>query len=256
MSYDGFGLRDLPPDDMAPVLGWDDFLTYALIWKQNQHLALIGPTEQGKTNTLYWLLDAYRKYVAFFSTKIKDETLNAYIAKGTYSRCDDWPPWRSFGPVKQAVTAKQMPRRLVWPDATSINAEARQIEVFNRAIADIYRDGGWCPVWDDYWYLVNILGLSRVSKKMLLNARSNNIPFALATQRVAGNNNVEIFDQSTHLMFFRDNDERNLKTIGGVGWLASGPIRAFVANLDPYQSLYVNTRSGHMYRTTAPELKP
>ena len=30
--------------------------------------------------------------------------------------------------------------------------------------------------------------------------------------------------------------------------------RAFVANLDRYQALYVNTRTGDMYRTTAPEL--
>jgi hypothetical protein len=64
----------------------------------------------------------------------------------------------------------------------------------------------------------------------------------------------EVFDQTRHLFFWRDNDELNLKRIGGVGWLASGPIRAFVANLEPFQTLYVNNRTGHMYRTTAPEL--
>lgn len=247
-------LRELPPDDLAPVVEWDDFLTYVLKWRQNQHLALIGPTEQGKTNMLYWLL-RQRGFVTFFCTKIRDATLDGYAAQGGYQKIEDWPPTeRKFLFFKREVTAEEMPRRLLWPDATSINAEERQREVFGRAIADIYTQGGWCTVWDDYWYLAKILGLGRSSKKMLLNARSNDIPFVLATQRVAGQDNVEIFDQSTHLLFFRDNDERNLKTIGGVGWLASGPIRAFVASLDQYQALYVNTRTGDMYRTMAPEL--
>jgi hypothetical protein len=65
---------------------------------------------------------------------------------------------------------------------------------------------------------------------------------------------LELFDQTTHLFFWRDNDEVNLKRIGGVGWLSSGPIRAFTANLEPYQVLYIHTRKGWMYRTTAPEL--
>jgi hypothetical protein len=65
---------------------------------------------------------------------------------------------------------------------------------------------------------------------------------------------LEMFDQTTHLFFWRDNDERNLKTMGGIGWLSAGPIRSFVANLDPYQVLYINTRNGQMWRTTAPEL--
>jgi hypothetical protein len=246
------GLRELPPDDMAPVIEWDDFLTYVLDWQQNQHLALIGPTEQGKTNTLYWLLQQ-RAYVAFLCTKIKDETLSRYAQQGGYERLQDWPPKKGW-PVKREVRPDEMPKRLIWPDAGRLDAEARQQEVFDRALADIYVQGGWCAVWDDYWYLVKILKLGLTSKKMLLNARSNDIPFVLATQRVAGQNNVEIFDQSTHLLFYRDNDERNLKTIGGVGWLSSGPIRAFVASLEQYQFLYVNTRTGYMYRSRAPEL--
>ena len=76
----------------------------------------------------------------------------------------------------------------------------------------------------------------------------------LGAQRPAGNRLVEIFDQADHLLFFRDNDESNLKRIGGVGWLSSDLIRAHVANLEPYQFLYTNTRNGMMYRSTAPEL--
>jgi hypothetical protein len=148
-----------------------------------------------------------------------------------------------------------MPRRLVWPDATQLSSETQQREVFQTALDDIYAAGGWATVLDDYWYLAHILKFEMHAKKMLMNARSNDIPLLLAMQRPAGNRMVEVFDQSTHLFFFRDNDELNLKRIGGVGYLASEPIRMFVANLERFQALYINTRDGRMYRTTAPELK-
>lgn len=246
-------IRQAPPDDTAPAVEWDDFNSYVLDWRQDQHLAAIGPTGQGKSTTIHGLLDAHRKYVAYLGTKPKDATLDRYIAAGGYKRIEDWPPKRGW-PVKRVVTADEMPRRLVWPDAASLDAEHRQSAVFGRALSDIYTQGGWCTVWDDYWYLTNILGLEKTGKKFLMNARSNDIPFVLAAQRPAGNRLVEIFDQAEHLCFFRDNDRANLDRIGGVGWLDSDLIRAHVAHLEPYQFLYVNTRSGYMYRSRAPEV--
>lgn len=248
-----YELPERPPDEFAPVLPFDDFMTYVFDWRQNQHLGLVGPTEQGKTNLLYWLLEL-RQYVTFFCTKIKDQTLDAYASRGEYVRLLDWPPTRGRGIFRRELTAAEMPRRLLWPDATSIDSEAEQERVFRKAIADIYIQGGWCTVWDDYWYLVHILGLEKTAKKMLMNARSNNIPFVVATQRPAGHRLVELFDQTTHLFFARDTDEPNLKRIGGVGWQSSQLIQGYVANLDPFQMLYVNTRKGWMYRVTAPEL--
>src|SRR5260221_12136900 len=52
-----------PPDDMAPVLDWEVF-RQEFLWKQNQHLGIVGPTEQGKTNLVYHLLDQ-RDYVVY-----------------------------------------------------------------------------------------------------------------------------------------------------------------------------------------------
>lgn len=253
MSYGQHeALREMPPDEMAPVLPWDDFMSYVFDWKQNQHVGLVGPTEQGKTNLAYHLL-ALRTYVTYFAIKTRDETLDAFAANGGYVRIGDWPPKKGFI-KKRLVTPEEMPRRLLWPDATQLNSEPEQMRVFGKALGDIYAQGGWCPVFDDYWYLAHILGFEKQTKKYLANARSNYIPMVICAQRPAGNRLVELFDQSTHLFFFRDNDEPNLKRIGGVGWLNAGPIRSFVAHLDRYQCLYVNTRNGWMYRTTAPEL--
>ena len=254
MATRAYEIRQRPPDESAPVLEWDDFLTYALDWRQDQHLAAVGPTGQGKSTTIHGLVDAYRSYVAYMATKIKDDTLQAYIDRGGYVRTSSWPMTRGRGPFRRPVPAADAPRRLVWPDATALNSEAEQIRVFRAALRDIYVQGGWCTVWDDFWYLSVLLGLERDAKKFLYNARSNDIPFVLGAQRPAGNRLVEIFDQADHILFFRDNDEANLRRIGGVGWLSSDLIRGHVANLEQYQFLYCNTRSGWMYRSRAPEV--
>lgn len=251
----GFDRRALPPDEMAPVIPFEVFFEQVLDWKQNQHIGVVGPTEQGKTNLVYHLLHK-RSYIVYLAIKTHDETLEAFAKTGGYVRIQDWPPVvKRMGRRARPVTPEEMPRRLLWPDATHLNSEAEQKRVFGKAMADIYADGGWCLVMDDYWYLANILGFEKETKKYLANARSNYIPMVICAQRPAGNRLVEMFDQTTHLFFFRDNDERNLKTISGVGWLAADPIKAFVANLERFQFLYINTRDGTMYRSTAPELK-
>lgn len=245
-------LRDLPDQDLAPIIDWDDFNNLVFNWKQNQHVGVVGPTEQGKTNLVYHLL-ARRKYVTFFAIKTRDATLDAFARHGGYVRLEDWPP-RKGRILKRDVRPDEMPKRLLWPDATQLDSEPEQQRVFGKALDDIYSVGRWCVVFDDYWYLAHILEFEKQTKKYLANARSNDIAMVVCAQRPSGNRLVELFDQTTHLFFFRDNDEANLRRIGGVGYLASDPIKAFVANLDQYQFLYVNTRSGHMYRCTAPEL--
>jgi energy-coupling factor transporter ATP-binding protein EcfA2 len=253
-------IRDLPPDEMAPVLEWDDFMTYVvgssdptLRWAQNQHMALVGPTDCGKSTALHGMLPL-RNYVTFFGTKIKDATLSGMVEQGDFERIGDWPPMKGRRPFRREVTADEMPRRLLWPDVSSLEAVPGLAPVFQRATSDIYGQGGWCTVYDEFWLQCEILGMRQTAKIMLQQARSNDISLVMGMQRPAWIP-PEVFDQTRHLLFWRDNDELNLKRIGGVGWLAAGPIRSFVANLDPYQLLYVNNRTGNMYRTTAPELK-
>jgi energy-coupling factor transporter ATP-binding protein EcfA2 len=252
-------IRERPPDELAPVIEFDDFMTYvigssdpALRWAQNQHMALVGPTDSGKSTALHAMLPL-RRYTTFLGTKIKDDTLQSFITSGEYTRLYDWPPVKGLGPFKRQVSAEDMPKRLLWPDVTSLEAVPGLAPVFNRAVSDIYGQGGWCTVWDEFWLQCEILKMRQTSKILLQQARSNDISMVMGMQRPAWIP-PEVFDQTRHLLFWRDNDELNLKRIGSVGWLSAGPIRAFVAGLDPFQFLYVNNRTGYMYRSTAPEL--
>ena len=245
-------IRALPPDEMAPVLSWDDFLTYVFDWRQNQHVGLIGPTESGKS-TLEFAILPQRRYITIFATKPRDELLEQFAYQAGFERIEDWPPQIQRFRGMRPATAEEMPRRLLWPNARELGATERQAKIFRRAFEDIYAEGGWCTVWDEFWMMTQILGLENEARVMLQQARSNDISFVMGAQRPS-RIPLEMFDQTTHLFFWRDNDEANLKRISGIGWLSSDPIRLFVANLERFQALYINTRTGVMYRTTAPEV--
>lgn len=252
-------VREAPPDEMAPVLEWDDFMTYVLgssdpqlRWSQSQHVGLIGPTESGKSTLLHGILPL-RDYSTVFGTKIRDRTMQSYVDSGYYTRLYDWPPMVRKGLVKRPATAQEMPRRVLWPDVTSLQQVMALEPVFTRATNDIYGQGGWCVVWDEFWMQCQILGMTKTAKILLQQARSNDISMVMGMQRPAWIP-PEVFDQTRHLFFWRDNDYKNLERIGNVGWLNAEPIRGFVAGLEPYQTLYVNNRTGYMYRTRAPEL--
>lgn len=247
-------VRELPPDELAPVISWDDFLTYVLNWKQGQHMGLIGPTESGKSTFTFGVLPL-RKYVTFFATKPADPVLEQFALQAGYVRTPVWPPTvRNAIGRKRPARADEIPRRLLWPKAASLDSISVQRREFHKAVSDIYGQGGWTVVWDEFWMMCQILKMEQHARILLQQARSNDITFVMGAQRPS-RIPLEVYDQATHLAFFRDNDEVNLKRISGVGYLASGPIRGFVSNLEPHQILYINTRKGWMYRTTAPELE-
>ena len=237
-------------DEIAPVVPWDYFMGYVFDWKQDEHVAEIGPTGMGKSNLTYQILPL-RSYVTFFGTKPRDKTLQKFANTGGFVRIKDWPPVKGKGPLKREITAEEMPKRLLWPEVTSLHSTVTQREIFSKAIANIYAQGSWCVVWDEFWYMCSLLKLEQEARVFLQQARSNMISFVMGAQRPS-RIPLEVFDQASHLFFTRDNDERNLERISGIGYLAAEPIRQLVATLEQYQFLYINTRSGHMYRTKPP----
>lgn len=224
----------------APRIPWDTFVAQ-LDWRQGEHFGLIGPTGQGKTTMLTALLPLH-PYVVVFATKPADDSMDNLLRAG-YIKIERW----------QSLDPDIWPRRVLWPNAKKLDAQAKQKEVFSDALARIYREGGWTVAFDELWYVCNVLKLERDVKTYLLQARSLSISLILATQRPAWVP-LEVYDQSTHLMFWRDNDERNLSRISGISYRSSGLIRSLVSNLDRHQVLYINTRTGYMARTRCPHI--
>lgn len=227
----------------APRVEWSLFLREELRWLPGEHFALIGPTGQGKTTMELNLLPLH-PYVTVFATKPRDETMDHLLHSG-YVKFERW----------HSVDPKQFPRRVLWPNAKSIDSTDTQSAVFHHAFGAIYREGGWTVALDELWYINNILKLGMDVKQYLLQARSLGISLLAATQRPAWIP-LEVYDQSTHLMFWRDNDETNLNRISGIGWRSANLIRELVSGLERFQVLYINTRTGRMVRTRCPAIRP
>lgn len=232
--------RTAEANSNAPQLEWDDFLTRVLRWRQGEHVALIGPTGSGKTTLALALLEL-RKYVVALGTKPQDSTLSKLISSGGFKRYSKW----------ERVSTELSPKRVLWPDASSLHSAKVQQGEFKEALAHIYREGGWCVYADELWFLIHHLKLELEVKTYLQQARALNISLVAATQRPA-HIPLEVYDQSTHLFFWLDNDERNLKRISGISWLSADLVRHIVSRLERHEVLYINTRTGRMYRTKAP----
>jgi hypothetical protein len=168
--------------------------------------------------------------------------MDELIVSDGYVRLDTW---RELDP-------REYPKRVVWPDATRLDSVKEQRQIFHDAFDRVYREGHWTLAVDETWYVANILKLGGDLKLILMQARSMKICLVVASQRPAMIP-LEIYDQSTHLFFWRDNDETNLKRLSGISWRSANLVRSLIANLEPHQVLYVNTRTGFMCRTRCPK---
>jgi hypothetical protein len=226
--------------ERAPRVPWQDFITDRFHWRHGEHVAMIGPTGQGKTTLLRYVLPKH-PYVVIFATKPRDRSMNQFMAQG-YERIDRW----------RSVDPKTMPRRILWPDATHLHSEQQQAATFRDAMARIYREGAWTVAIDELWFIINKLGLGSEVKTYLLQARALDISLVAATQRPYWVPS-EVYDQSTHLFFWRDNDARNQRRLAEINNADSEVIRDIVSVLEAHQFLYVNTRNSEMIRSRTPK---
>lgn len=233
--------RNTDTESIAPVVEWTDFVS-AFTWNQGEHIAMIGPTGSGKTTLALHLLDI-RTYITVLATKPKDSTLDNLLNSG-YRKME---VWKDYDPVR-------VPKRLIWPDATDLYSAVRQQRAFRTAMHHMYRQGGWCIYIDELWFIVHHLKLELEVKTFLQQSRSINISLVALTQRPA-HVPLEVYDQSTHLFFWLDNDERNLKRLSGISWKNAKDVQRLIAGLERHQVLYINTRTGEMMRVTPPPPK-
>lgn len=232
-------VRDARLATDAPRIPWDEFKDDVFDWQRGEHVGLIGPTGQGKTSFLRAILPMH-PYVTTFGTKPEDDTLSLFEDDG-YKQIERWT----------SEDPRFSPRRLLWPDAKRLGASVNQKEVFGDAMDKIYREGKWTVAVDELMYLVQRLKLREPVQDYYTQARSLRISLAACTQRPAWVP-TEMYDQSTHLFLWHNNDARALQRLGEINARDRGLVRYIVENLSKFQALYINTRTGDMCRLHTP----
>jgi hypothetical protein len=224
-----------------PTVPWADFLA-RFRWAQGEHVTFVGPTGSGKTNLARQLLPL-RDYVCAIGTKPKDKTLQGLISREGYRRIQAWPP-------PPLVGASQ--RIALWPTFRRPEDIVNQQAAIDRALREMFTAGGWCVFADELYYLCHTLRLTKLLEVYWTQGRSVHLSLVGGTQRPA---HVPLFayDQATHLFFYRDNDEANLRRVGGLGGISAQEVRDAVMQLPKYHALYVNTRDGELMITQAPD---
>ena len=221
----------------VPFVPWADFFP-RFRWRQGEHVALVGPTGQGKT-TLGLQLATRRDWVVVVATKPKDRTLSGLAREG-YIRTSSWPP---------PALAQRVVLWPVWRDSKDNRAQSAAIR---EAINAIYRSGSWCIFTDDVQHLTAKLRLGDELDTLWLQARALGISVMAATQRPRHVPRT-MWTQSTHVFVWGTADEDDLKQIGGMGGISSKLVRSVVAELPRFHALYLDTRRRKMAITKAPE---
>lgn len=218
-----------------PIIEWDKFFYKWChgLFKQSQHVTLIGPTGCGKT-TLGIELITPRDYVVALGVKYRDDTLEKLVKKDKWRRISKWPP--PYGSN----------RVVLWPkvdDPRKMTVEHQK--VFSDAFADIYKKGGWCVWIDEERYISDHLKMDKLLTLMYVTARSNNVSMVGSAQRPRWIP-LEAYSQAGHLFLWRTGDEADLKRIGSLNGTSARLVINAVQDLPYHSFLYVNLTDGSM----------
>lgn len=216
---------------------WDEFFTwFKKNWKQGEHVAMIGTSGQGKS-TLAKTIIPIRNYVVVFVTKARDP-LFALLKKDGFKKVSE------FQGVPDIA-----PKQLLAPSLSKGKSSmVDQRKVFEDAMYQVFAAGNWCIWLDELRYITDNLKLQQDVEFLLLQGRALGISLVSLTQRPV-KVPLEVFDQSTHLFFWRDTDEANRRRIGGIGGVSGAILWEEVASLEQYEFIYLNTRTGYMVKS-------
>lgn len=232
-------------------LGWAEF-TDRIVWRQGEHVSLIGPTGAGKTTLAYALLPL-RRFATVFGTKPSDSTLEALIRRQDWTRIHEWS---ERPPMIDAGSGPAPMRLALWPKFNRMSDAATHRAIFREALHEMFAERSWSMFADEVMYLSNDLGLGPELKQIWRQGRSIKLSLMAATQRPAWVP-LELYSQATHLFLWRTTDRRDLERLRDI----SGPVDArglmeAVSALDfwKFEVLYVNTRTGEVLITSPPKV--
>lgn len=215
-------------------------------WKYNrgEHLALIAPTQDGKTTLAFQLLQHTVKPglpATVLVMKPRDPVPAAWTRHLGYQETPTWPP------RKPMPWQEKPPGYTLWPRHTFV-VEADNAHItaeFDKAIRHAYRNGNCILFADEVYGLVAELdGLTDSLIAMWSRGGGMGAGLWTATQRPAGSQGHGIpghmYSNTTHLFLSRDPDAVSRRRYGEIGGVDPALLSDAVMRLRKYEFLYVH----------------
>ena len=192
--------RPLPQlDELAAVVGlpWDKFLSYMRwAWKPGQHVAMIGPTGEGKTTFAAGLL-GQRRWVLALDPKGEDETLteSGYervatlpsVNRGPLWRLQHWDAARQWDRIENRIAEGLPVRIIVGGPARTDDQDAANQALMRKSFSYAREAGGW-TVYVDEFELISSQRMFRLGpqvERMLISARRDRTSVVTSFQAAA-----------------------------------------------------------------------
>ena len=223
-------LPESPPGD-GTLVPWE-IARAEMNWKQGEHVTIIGPTGQGKT-TLALDLMSLRGYPLIIATKPRDSTMEHMKREGWHT-IRKWPPHRN--------------KTILWPKLVRPQDVHEQARAVRETLENVFVTGSYAVLIDELSYVLNALKCRTEIEQIWQQGRALDISLVTCALRPS-HIPLLAYDQATHLFMFRDNDETNLKRMGGLGHWSRREIIGEVSQLKRHEFLLLNTRTGTMTRS-------
>lgn len=235
-----------PEDDVVVGVPWDAFDGYFKDnWTPGQHVALIGPTGEGKSTFAVGILQN-RRYVLAFDPKGGDDTL----AASGFQRVVKWPP---PGRIRQDI-AEGKPARLIIGEKGAPPEELAS--VFDKALEDAFKEGGWTVYFDEFQIAADkrMMNIGNKIEKLLISARFKKVSVVTAFQAPSWVPTAST-RQARWIVMWPTRDEDCIKAVAQKAGRDKTQVMEVVKKLPPYHSLVIPPRAGDpMIITTAPRI--
>jgi hypothetical protein len=260
-----------PPqvDERALVVGlpWEEFLAYfRWAWKPGQHVAMIGPTGEGKTTFAAGIL-AQRKYVMALDPKGEDETLTASGFERVLHlpsqhldpmwRVRNWEASRQWDRIHQAIAEGRPARIIIGGPARTELQDAVNQDLMRRSFSYAREAGGWTCYVDEFELISSqrMFRLGPQVERMLISARSAGTSIVTSFQAAAWVSK-HATRQARFAVIWPTGDRQMIKNVAesmGRDWRA---LAAAVDELPPFHVCVVprGKNGGPFVCTSAPEL--
>jgi energy-coupling factor transporter ATP-binding protein EcfA2 len=226
---------------------WELFLQwFASVWKQGQHVAIVGPTGCGKTTCAVGLT-RLRKWVLALDAKGGDDTL----AGSGYTPVADWPPPRR---IVKDISEGRPARLVVGFTPKTLKDRPKLRDFLARVLDGAWLDGGWTLEIDELQIMADhkMMGLGASVEEFLIAARNKKVSVLTLFQAPAWVPTAST-RQATWIILYPTRDETVIKSLAAKIGRPWQELKAILHALPDHHIVVVGLNPRDPYVLTKPE---